>query len=167
MKKLFLATTLLVAGVVGYATTAHASDPVNADRSGLYVGGYLGAPTDSQGRINVGTDIGFQVGPHVRLEADYDHMWFNTTTGDAVSAQAIAQYRIPNSTVTPYVIAGAGMAFSNGSDVGLYDVGTGVRVAVSQSVEADFRYRFVAPMHQNNTVNNRQNVFTAGLNYRF
>lgn len=163
MKILALAAVV----VAGLTTNALAADPVLADRNGAYVGGYLGASTENQSKTDIGLNGGYQIAPFVRLEADYDHAWFTSGQGNAITAQAIGQYRIPNSTVTPYVLAGTGMGFGNNGNAGIYNVGAGMRVAFSQSVEADFRYRYIAPFNSSNNVTNYQNVFTAGLNYRF
>ena len=169
MKTLLLATVM----ALGLTGLAQASDPVNADRSGLYVGGTLGSSTENKSRVDLGGSVGYQVGPYARVEADFDHAWRTNGVGNMAMANAIGQYRIPNSTVTPYVLAGAGIGFdrfgssSSGNAIGLYNVGAGVRMAVSQSVELDARYRYVAPISSNKMGSREQNLFTVGAAYRF
>ena len=170
MKKLALAAAMLV----GLTGAAIAADPVHSDRSGFYVGGNIGSSTDQKNRTNLGMTAGYQYGKYFRVEADYDHAWRTSGTGNMLMGNVVAQYRIPNSTVTPYVLAGAGVGFdkfgnvkSSGDIVGLYNVGAGVRVAVSESVELDARYRNVRPFDTKNVGVKEQNIFTVGANYRF
>ena len=169
MKKLALAAAVLV----GLTGAAFAADPVHADRSGFYVGGNIGSSTDEKSRIDLGMTTGYQVGPYARVEANYDHAWRTTGVGNMLMGNAIAQYRVPNSTITPYLLAGAGVGFDNfgaaknGNTVGLYNVGAGVRIAVSESVELDARYRNVRPLDTKNALVKDQNIFTVGANYRF
>lgn len=175
MKKLLMLATV---ATMAFATAAFAADPapadpVKADRNGIYVGGNLGSSTDNKSRIGVGAVVGYQVMPYARVELDFDHAWRTQGTGNMVTANVIGQYRIPNSTVTPYVLAGAGYGFDkfgslkNHGQVALYNVGAGVRVAVSQSVELDARYRNVRPFEANHAASKEQHLFSAGLNYRF
>ena len=175
MKKfLMLATVATMAfSTAAFAADQAATDPVHADRAGIYVGGNLGNSTDDKSRTGVGAVVGYQVMPYARVEADFDHAWRTNGTGNMAMANVIGQYRIPNSTVTPYVLAGAGYGFDKfGSlkshgQVALYDVGAGVRVAVSQSVELDVRYRNVRPVADQKVNLKDQNLFSVGAAYRF
>ncbi|CAB4122542.1 Outer membrane protein beta-barrel [uncultured Caudovirales phage] len=175
MKKFLLLATV---ATMAFATAAFAADPapadpVKADRNGVYVGGNLGSSTDSNSRIGMGVVAGYQAVPYARVELDIDHAWRTTGTGDMVMANVIGQYRIPGSTVTPYVLAGAGYGFDkfgsvkNHGQVALYDVGAGVRIALSQNVELDARYRNVRPIEAHNASLKDQHLLSAGLNYRF
>jgi len=169
MKTLLLATVM----ALGLTGLAQAADPVNADRSGLYIGGNLGSSTDNKSRIDLGGAVGYQVGPYARVEADFDHAWRSNGVGNMAMANAIGQYRIPNSTLTPYVLAGVGVgidkfgATHTGNSQALYNVGAGMRVAVSESVELDARYRMVHTVDSNKVATRDQNLFTLGAAYRF
>lgn len=171
MKNILLATVMLL-GIAGVAQ-AQSADPLNADRSGLYVGGNIGTSNDQQNRINLGGAVGYQVAPWARVEAAYDHAWRTQGVGNTLMGNAIGQYRIPNTTVTPYVLVGAGIGFDKfgavgtGNATGVYNVGAGVRLAVSQSVELDARYRRVAPLGNDKMNSREQNLFTVGAAYRF
>jgi len=175
MKKFVLAALALIAtvGAASAQTANNASDPVHADRNGIYIGGNVGSSIDDRSRINGGFVAGYQVMPFARVELDYDHAWRSGGNGNMLTANAIGQYRIPNSTVTPYVMAGAGVAYDslglarNGSGTGIYDLGAGVRVAVSQSVELDARYRLVRSFENKGVSQREQNLFTVGASYRF
>ena len=175
MNKILMLATVATLALTGAAFAADQTpaDPVHADRSGLYIGGNLGNGTDDKARMGVGAVVGYQVMPYARVEADFDHAWRTNGTGNMAMANVIGQYRIPNSTVTPYFLAGAGYGFDKfGSlkkhgEVALYDVGAGVRVAVSQSVELDVRYRNVRAIQDVKVNNKEENLFSAGINYRF
>lgn len=154
-------------------SVALASDPVKADRSGFYAGGSVGSSTDNQSRIDLGMNAGYQIGANIRAEVNYDHAWKTNGTGNMAMVNVIGQYRIPNSTVTPYVLAGVGYGFDglgsvkNGGQKPLYDVGAGVRIAVSESVELDARYRNVRPINATNASVKDGHMFSVGAGYRF
>lgn len=169
MKNILMATTLFL----GLAGAAYAADPVKADRSGAYIGGSIGSSTDNHSRIDLGMNAGYQVGRFMRAEVAVDHAWRATGTGDMVTGNLIGQYRIPNSTLTPYVLVGAGYGFDKlGSAkkdgaVALGTVGAGMRVAVSESVDFDFRYREVRPLSAAHAQNKQLHLFSVGAQYRF
>lgn len=172
MNKLLLAAVALLA-TVGVSTANAADTVTNTDRAGFYVGGNLGSSTDNKSRIDLGGVAGYQVAPYARVEASYDHAWRQNGAGNMLLGNAVAQYNIPGTTVTPYVLAGAGVGFDrfgaikNGNTVGLYDVGAGVRVAVSSTVELDARYRNVRTFADRKVGTKDQNLFSVGVNYRF
>lgn len=169
MKNIMLAAAMFI----GFGSAAMAADPVKADRSGLYAGGSIGSSTDERNRINVGAVVGYQIGNFVRVESEFERAWRSTGAGEMATVNAIGQYRIPNSTITPYVLVGGGYAFDklgsikSGSAVPVYDAGAGVRVAVSESVEFDFRYRNVRPVHDLKSAAKDEHLFSAGAQYRF
>jgi opacity protein-like surface antigen len=74
--------------------------------------------------------------------------------------------------VTPYALLGAGVGMNrlnttNGNtSVALYNVGAGARVAVSQNIDLDLRYRHFAAFE---SVNGRKgaNMVTVGAAYKF
>lgn len=170
MKKLAMAAVVALLAGMGIA---HAADPLKADRDGIYGGLSVGSATADKSRVYIGGDAGFQLCPWFRAEVDYTHAWHTNGTGDMLMVNAMPQYRIPNSTVTPYAFAGAGLGFANLGALrnhdaqGLYDVGAGVRVAVSQSVELDARYTNVRAFDTKNSATPDQSLFMVGVNYRF
>jgi opacity protein-like surface antigen len=170
MKKILLATVALL----GFTTAAMAEDPMKADRSGAYVAGNMGGSNTKTSQMTVNGAVGYQVLPYARVELDFDHAFQTNGAGNMVTANAIGQYRIPSSSITPYVLAGAGMGLDKfgslkkgGSEKALYNVGAGVRVAVSQSVDLDVRYRNVRPFEAAHVAVKDRNLFTAGVGYRF
>ena len=167
--------TLMAAAFVALSTAAFAADPVKSDRTDFYAGGSLGASTDNHSRTNVGVNAGVQLGSFFRVEADADRAWRTVgTPGYRVTLNGIGQYRIPNSVVTPYVLAGGGYALDGlaslkdkNGQTAIWNVGAGTRLALSQSVELDLRYREVRPFEDRKVALKQDHVFTAGLNYRF
>lgn len=154
------------------ATTAHASDVKNLDRNGVYVGANIGTQLDATKQSAVGATLGYQVAPYARVELNYDHLWQNRTQGQTLFAHGIAQYRVPNTRITPYVLAGVGTGFNSlgtlrhGDSTMLYDVGGGVRYAVTDNVELDARYRNVRAFNTN--VRDRSSdIISVGVNWRF
>ena len=168
MKKILVAALALLASV----SVASAQD-VRADRNGLYIGGAVGSSLRDNSQTAVGAAVGYQFHPNFRVEAAYDlDPRTNRDNGHLLMANAIAQYRIPTSVVTPYVLAGAGMGFdtygkaANGDVTAVYNVGGGVRLAVSTNVELDARYRYIG--HFDNAPGLQSaNMFTVGANWRF
>jgi opacity protein-like surface antigen len=169
MKTLLMATVATLA----LATSAMASDPLKADRPGLYVGGNFGSTTDTKARYDIGANIGYQFGPYLRAQLDYDHVMRTNGNGNLLTGNVIGQYRIPNSDVTPFVKVGMGIGFDKmgavktGDVVGVADVGAGVRIAVSQSVELSVGYTVVQPLNDTNANTKRYQTVIGGVGYRF
>lgn len=167
----FLATALVA--FMATAGAAFAADPLNSDRSGFYAGVSAGKFASSKDHLNLGGNVGYQMGRFVRLETDYNHQWGNGRTGQTLFGNAIGQYRLPNTTVTPYVLAGVGMGFNGlgqvktGDVTGLYQIGAGVRVAISQNIEVDGRFTNIRPFSAASASVKRDNMFTVGANFRF
>ena len=170
MKKL-LATALVA--LMATAGAAFAADPVNSDRNGLYAGVNASKLASNRDHLNLGGVVGYQMNPYLRAEADYNHQWGNGRTGQTLFGNVIGQYRLPNTTVTPYVLAGVGMGFDSlgqvksGDVTGLYQVGAGARVAISQNIELDGRYTNIRPFSTASANIKSDNMFTAGMNFRF
>tara|TARA_R110000868_G_scaffold9620_6_gene47627 strand:+ start:52794 stop:53306 length:513 start_codon:yes stop_codon:yes gene_type:complete len=170
MNKFFV----LAAAALGLvaAGAAQAQDLKNLDRNGVYVGGSLGAQLDYHKQATVGVTAGYQVAPYARVELEYNNMWQNRTQGQSLFAQGIAQYRVPNTRFTPYALAGVGAGFNSlgsvrgGDGKMLYNLGGGVRYAVTDSIELDARYRNVRAF-DNTTRNRNSDVMSVGVNYRF
>jgi opacity protein-like surface antigen len=156
------------------AQTAASGVNINSDRTGFYVGANAGRAFQNVSDVTGGLQAGYQAHRNFRIEATYDHMWNSAARNSNIAmVNAIAQQRIPSTTVTPYILAGVGLEFNEFSTAlrdgrynGLYNVGAGVRVAISNRLELDTRYRYVAPVSSGaSTV--RASVVTAGVTYRF
>ena len=165
MKKTVIA--LMLALVAGSASAQN----LNLDRSGPYVGANIGTVKDSDGRSLLGAVAGYQVNPYLRLEGAYDYTNLNGKNGQTLVVNAVPQYRIPGTVVTPYVLAGAGYAWdglgkTNSDAATVYNLGVGVRVGLSAAWEFDARYRYLNKFDNDFTDRETQTV-SAGLTYRF
>lgn len=166
---------LAAAMVIGLTGTAMAEDPVHADRSGMYVGGFLGSSTEDHSKMLVGVNAGYQFGKYFRAEVDVDRAWRTVgNNGYRAVVNGVAQYRIPNTVLTPYVLAGGGYAFdglaslkSKTGQVAVWDAGIGTRIGISQKVDLDLRYTETRPVKDAKAAVKQDHVFTAGLDYRF
>jgi opacity protein-like surface antigen len=168
-----LATIALGAAIITGTSAAHANtDALRSDRTGIYLGANLGSSLDSDSRITLGAAAGYQLHRNLRLEVAYDNLRLQSGNGHMLSANVVPQYRIPRSTVTVYGLAGAGIGWDRwgiggtGSATTSYVVGAGVRVAVSERVELDARYRFVNPFDRGQGLVDTQ-IGTVGVAYRF
>lgn len=166
MKKLFLAVAVAVAA---FSTTVYAQD-LKLDRTGMYVGGSVGTTMDSDGRSLAGVVLGYQVHKNLRVEGTLDYNVREGQNGTAVVVNAVPQYRIPGSVVTPYALVGVGYGLKAFGDDGdakpVYNLGAGVRVGLSDRWEFDGRYRHLNTFNRD-FADNQTHLFTAGLNYRF
>lgn len=169
MKNLLLASLF----TLGFATTAMATDPMAQDTSGIYAGGAIGSGSAATSRVDLNALVGYQVSPYVRAEADFDHSLHTSGAANMIMGNAIVQYRVPGTLVVPYAMIGAGAGYDKfanlktGNAEGLFDVGAGVRVAVSKNVEADVRYRLIRAINSAHAGVGEENIFTAGLGYKF
>lgn len=168
MKKIIMAAVGLLA-TFGVAT----AQDLRADRSGFYIGGTVGSTMQDTSQTNLGGVAGYQINRFFRVEGTYDYL--PTTVGPnghVLALNGIAQYRIPSSVLTPYVLGGVGAGIdgfgtAGGGDVQtLYAVGGGVRIAVSTNVELDARYRYLSHFGTSAGSANA-NVVTVGANWRF
>lgn len=163
MKKILLA----IATLLSFTPAVMANeDPVNSRRSGLYVGGQLGAAVNNNEKISYGALVGIQLGPYVRFEGTYDNNSLGKTA-NMFMGNVIGQYLIPNSVVTSYVLVGTGLSYFGSQSVGTYAVGGGVRLAASGSIELDARYRYIAEYNEKYMPAAGVNTFTVGTSYRF
>jgi len=140
--------------------------------TGAYVTGSVGGSPSRSTRIDTGLGAGYQVMPMARVELDYDHAWMNKGSGNLLMANAIGQYQVPGTSITPYVLGGVGAGFDNfgqknGEHHALYNVGGGVRIAMSATTDVDVRYRNVRSFDEKTAAHKDMNVFTLGLGYKF
>lgn len=155
------------------ATLALSMSPAVAEPlKGVYVGAHLGTTMQDANRGMMGANLGYQFCNNFAVEATYD---YNQVTGSPNNAQmlmfnAVAGY--PNSSpFTPYVLVGTGVGWNaagnttSNSALGLWDVGAGFKVAISDRLSLDNRYRYVAPY--NSASGRDAQVITTGINYKF
>lgn len=139
--------------------------------SDVYVGINAGTTLQTENRGVLGANLGYMLCKYFHVEATYD---YNQVTGNPNNAQMLmvnAVAGVPNISIfTPYVLAGTGVGWNaagstTGDGLGLYNVGVGFKVALSDKLSLDNRYRYVAPY---NAASGRDaQVITTGLNYRF
>lgn len=161
---LFAATAVQAADLPSKNVPLPPIRPVAAELP-FYVGAFVGANigTDNwTGDNRVGAVAGWQPYRYLRVEGAYEYGWNggNARTSNSLVANAIGQYPVGN--FTPYALVGTGYRWSF-NDEGIWNVGAGVRYAITKNIETDLRYRYVS----NYTTTNHQNVVTLGLNYRF
>ena len=174
MKKI-LATLAMSVLLIGTATASERNArPAEPASTRYYVGVTAGGAVDTSGNYNdllnnstpsLGVVGGRQITNNLAVEATYDYFLERNGvgSGQSVFVNGVAGYRIPNTMFTPYVLAGTGYGFDSLGDRTLYNVGAGVRADVTRSLSLDVRYR-----HMNNWDNdNRMNVVTGGINFRF
>lgn len=166
MKKTTFALAIaLLAGI----SAANAQD-LKLDRTGVYVGGNLGSTLDADGRTLMGAVVGSQVHQNLRVEGTYDYNARQGSNGQAIMVNAVPQYRLPGSVVTPYALVGAGYGLDamgkDGDTKPVYNLGVGVRVGLSQNWEVDARYRHMN-VFSRDFGDSETHLVTAGLNYRF
>ena len=175
-----LGASLLTTTALVVATVAHSADlpkrtappapvavapyvPVLPFYVGLTGGGAIDR-TWSLGAVG-----GYQVNEFFRTELTYDHNFAQDgyKNTDTVMGNLIVQYPLGMG-FTPYALAGAGYQWGDysgrvtGNDA-MYNVGGGIRYALTSNIELDARYRYF-----NSFENNRPtNVGTIGINYRF
>lgn len=152
--------------------------------SGWYAGGYVGGNNTSYRGLNVGDTafvmggvVGYEWNEYLRTEVTFDNTAKASPTtakhGQALFANAILQYPVGWG-LTPYVLGGTGFGWNawGKGDSGItddakaiYNVGGGLRYAVTDRFELDGRYRYVNAYSGTKFKNN--NVVTLGANYKF
>jgi hypothetical protein len=156
MKKIILAAILTLSTFTAVKA---------ADDTGFYVGGNVGTTINNKQRVDLGFNTGYQISPFVRGELTYDYRKFDRSMNN-VMVNAIVQY--PTGTpFTPYVLAGTGISVVGTQSEMAYNVGGGLRVAVSDNVELDTRYRYTDTFRANAFRKAGDNSFTLGVNFRF
>jgi opacity protein-like surface antigen len=194
MKKLITALTALVAtaSVAMAADLPSRKAPVapvstNAfTLSGWYAGGFVGGNVANWDNVSwdktpavFGALVGYEWNPYFRTEATFDYTTKAAPTtseaGQTVFANAVVQYPIGFG-FTPYAFAGTGFGWNAwGKGVSganfvddaklLYNVGGGVRYAVTERIDIDGRYRYINAYSGTKFDNNH--VVTLGANYKF
>ena len=146
MKK--LTTFVAAVATLFAASVASAQDaPASKFFAGPSVGaGFGGGPV-------MGLNGGYEFHKFGRVEMDYDHMFMTSSYNlDQLSGNLIGQ--LPTGTMaTPYALVGLGYQWQNGVNQGVWNVGGGVRMNVTKSLDLDLRYRYIQGMY-NQTNNN-------------
>jgi outer membrane protein OmpA-like peptidoglycan-associated protein len=190
MKPIFAAAVALVA----LPLAAHAQE-INA-QPGFYIGagGGLAIPLSQGNGTNgvgwaVGGTVGYDfVGPRVSLDVGYGQLPLNfSLPGTALNGKAgmltglvnLSYDFFPTSTFTPYIGAGAGIAFidSNntlGSTQFAWDALLGVKFQASSSLAFNLEGRYIGTTNPSVNFNNQtfygqnQNILVmAGITYKF
>lgn len=157
MKKIILAAIM---------TMVFTGSALAESDTGFYVGGSTGTTVNNKQRLDLGFSGGYQVIPNLRGEVTYDYRWVGRSN-NLVMGNVIVQQKIPGTAVTPYALAGMGIATVGSQAETAYNVGAGVRVNVSDNVELDARYRYIDTFRANAFRQSGDNMFTVGANYRF
>lgn len=137
--------------------------------SGFYAG-VRGTYATELEKGALGANVGYEYGSF-RVEANYDRLGLGKNGVDLVTGNAIYGFKMGN--LTPYGLIGAGVAnvdgFKVSMDRAVYNVGGGVRFAVTENIELDGRYRFVQAIRKDGVTGERayDHLLTAGVNYKF
>lgn len=162
MKTLLLASILSVA-LCGAAT----AQDLNLDRSGPYVGGSVGTSVNNSQRVDLGARAGWQIGPHVRGELDFDNTRSSAAV-NALTANVQLGYRVPTTVITPYALVGTGIEWHGSTRAAVWQAGAGVRFGLAKNVELDARYAHTGPFSLSEVFPSKgRDSFTLGVNYRF
>lgn len=120
----------------------------------LYITGALGTDRD---RLVGSIATGVELNKNLRVEASLE-------SGDDTRAYmyVMPQYRVPTTSLTPYLLAGVGAKISD-PNKGKVALGGGMRVELTSSLDLDLRYRSVEDVD----TNRREDISTVGLSLRF
>ena len=166
-----IATTAsaIAADVPSRAEPAAPKAPVSVSDKNLYVGFNAGAlVTDGFNKnapYSVGVVGGYKVfgfgpaGLAVEGAYDYDKNKNNTVTGNVIGSYKIGA-------LTPYALAGAGYRYYDArgaKDEAVWNVGGGVKYAITSSFDVDARYRRFEGFDSKKT----EDRVTLGVNFKF
>lgn len=159
MKNIFA----LAAASLVMMTTFDATAQEVRSSSYVYAGPTIGAALN-QGALAIGALGGYQVNRYVRGEANFDHVVSTQPySSKYLTGNVIVQYPISGLRVTPYALTGLGYQWQNGLNQGVWNVGGGMRTAVTPNTDLDLRYRYLQGM----TNQANENVVTMGTTFRF
>lgn len=149
--------------------------PAPMTLTGVYLGGNMGSNFQDNTDYTLGAAVGWQFHRNLAAEITYDYIRLGNDTrmndGQMVMGNVVASQRLGATSITPYVLAGAGVGWNGmgergtGDNLALYNVGGGVRLNLVSNIDVDARYRYVGAF--NDTADGNQHVLTAGLNIRF
>lgn len=167
----------VVAMLVATATSAFGSDlhhkaPMNPpvvsaveQTSGVYVGANIGKGDNDRfiGGLLTGIDINSIIGVEVDVNQNRSNRSRFTTD---VLVNGVVKHRLDGTLFTPYVFVGTGYRWSSVNvNRAVYNVGAGSRVAITNNVDWDIRYRFTEGYDRNNR--QPEHAFTTGFVVKF
>lgn len=120
------------------------------DSHGPFV--YFGLNGNTLDGKSWGANVGVEMNERLRLELTYDRLNQN----DLVMGNVILQDRL-FFVFSPYLMAGVGYAFD--TDEAVYNVGGGIRAALTEKIDLDVRYRHVFGVDDD--------ILSVGLTARF
>jgi opacity protein-like surface antigen len=160
---------LVLSAMVMFSGTALAQ---TAPTTGVYVGAAVGTTMQTNSDVTTGVVLGYRFNRVLGAEVTYDREWRAGQNGGLLMLNGVAELPVHNR-VRPYVLAGVGLGFDhynqNGADrngTPMYNVGGGVRVALTTNVDLDARYRYFAPVNTGDAQRDAS-MLTLGVNYRF
>lgn len=181
MKNIITASALILFASVASAANlpekkVAPTPPVIEAPASWYVGVNAGGNVRSDQNVqntpaSVGGVVGYNFHPRVALEATLDQV-FPKNGANAQTRGMVNTVLSPFHEVfgfTPYVLAGIGGQTSDIRDgrnasKAVYNVGGGVKYAITKNWDADLRYRYVNTL---NNTNRDTNVVSFGVNYKF
>jgi opacity protein-like surface antigen len=160
----FGATSAMAADLPGKSAPA-APSPIFASKS-FYAGVNGGAIVTDGINVNAPWTVGVvggynitSIGPiGIAAEGTYDYTKDNTND---VAGNIVGGYSFGS--VTPYALAGVGYRFADIRNEAIWNVGVGVKVAVTSSIDVDTRYRRVDNLDRTGG----EDRVTVGVNYKF
>lgn len=143
--------------------------------TGVYLGANVGSNWQDNTDYTLGVVAGYQFHRNLAAEITYDYLRLGNgsgfNNGQMVMGNLVASQQLGSTSITPYVLAGAGIGWNQagergtGNNLAIYNVGAGVRVNLIGNVDLDARYRYVGAF--DNTTDGNSHMATAGLNIRF
>ncbi|CAB5221616.1 COG3637 Opacity protein and related surface antigens [uncultured Caudovirales phage] len=181
MKNIITAAALILTASVASAANlpekkATPTAPVFEAPSNWYVGVNAGGNVRSDQNVQntpgvVGAVVGYKMMPKLALEATLDQAFPKNGTQSQTRGTINYVYSPFDSVYgfSPYVLAGVGTQTHdirdgrNGAKA-IYNVGGGVKYAITKEWDADLRYRYINTW---NNTNRDTNIVSIGLNYKF
>jgi opacity protein-like surface antigen len=149
--------------------------PAAPRNASFYVGANMGQNWQVANNYTVGAVAGYRFNSLLGAEVTYDYVRNNSRAAfrDAhmFMINGVISHDLGLFGLTPYALAGVGVGWNGmgmqntGSNQALWNVGTGVRVNLVNSVDLDTRYRYLATFERQN--NPGTHMVTLGVNFRF
>lgn len=162
MKKLLIiATALVVSSAAMAADLPSKTAPLPPIRESVvtpfFVGVNAGGLYDSE-EYTLGLTAGANLTDYVTGEIAYDHL--HDANANQVTGNVIVE--APVGSLTPYVLGGVGYRWAE-QDEAVWNLGAGAKVALTDNVDFDVRYRHVVGFE----TDNKDNIITGGLVFKF
>lgn len=161
MKKL-----LIIATVLGLSSSAMAADltkkvplpPVRSEASVPFFVGINAGDVYESDNYTLGATAGVELSDNFAAELAYDHDHDNNA--DLFAGNILIQTE--RSFITPYVLGGVGHRWAD-QDEYIWNVGGGAKVALTDTIDFDVRYRHIVGYD----TEQEDNVITGGIVFRF